>query len=165
MALFATSALRFQQQPPLRSLTPELRIVSHDSIPQTQLTSATGVLAAPDGFIFVVERCTTPGCIRMHDPNGRFRGSFGRPGQGPGELSANPLVVGAAGDTVLIYDLRLGNTHVFRRDGTLTRTHALAVFSLGTRQLRAYLSRGVALVEIGHWTGRTKDSISFSITA
>jgi hypothetical protein len=166
VALFSvTRAVAFkQQQVPLRALAPEIRIVSSDSIPQTQLSRVNDLLAAPDGFIFTADM--REGTIRLYDPNGRFVRSFGRLGDGPGEFSTATNIVGAAGDTVLIYDQNRGYIHVFRRSGTFVRTQHLARVPRD-RVLRGYLSDGRALVQITYFPtqrGRWMDSSAFRVT-
>ena len=97
VALFSvTPAVAFKQpQVPLQALTPEIRIVSSDSIPQTQLSRVDDLLAAPDGFIFTADM--REGTIRLYDPNGRFVRSFGRLGDGPGEFAGDSAHFDPAG--------------------------------------------------------------------
>jgi hypothetical protein len=54
------------------------------------------------------------GRVLVYDSTGRYIGSFGRYGKGPGEFQAPPLVVEGQGDTLLAFDLDRRVTRVSR---------------------------------------------------
>jgi hypothetical protein len=71
--------------------------------------------------------------IRRYDARGRFVGTTGRAGAGPGEMrDANGLLVHGDG-TVWINDPQNGRLTVFGADGRFLRQHTLSIFGFGYR--------------------------------
>ena len=66
------------------------------------------------------------------DKNGRFKNSFGKKGQGPGELQY-PTCITAVGDQIWVTD-SIQKLHVFFQDGTFQKSYPLG---MGVRVLKA----------------------------
>ena len=92
------------------TLVPELRIGMRDGPSQYVFGRIEQVAVGPDGGIYVFD-ASVP-ILRRYDSAGRFIGTLGRGGAGPGEYrDASGLGVTRAG-TVLLYDV--GNTRIDR---------------------------------------------------
>ncbi len=71
--------------------------------------------------------------IRRYDASGRFIGTTGRPGAGPGEMrDANGMLVHADG-TVWINDPQNGRLTVYDADGQFARQHTMSISGFGYR--------------------------------
>lgn len=123
---------------------PELVIRSeqNDSLLLYQISTA---MYMPDGRIVVGVR----GSYRLYvfDPDGTFRRSLGREGDGPGEFRAVQSVVPRGPDSVAAYDPSLRRITVFALDGTVGRTVDLSSLFPRTGWSRIHgLPDGYALV-------------------
>ena len=103
-ALFATTVAGesvLTQVVPTRMLVQDLKIDGESN----DLTAAYSLIVAPNGNVIVLGRDEYRG--KLFAANGSFIRSFGRQGQGPGEISSNaPMNAGMVGDTLWIYDSR-----------------------------------------------------------
>ena len=93
---------------------PELRIGSVDE-PDYSLTYVADLEVGPDGRIYVLQRQEQ--LIRVFDRTGRFVGTIGRRGAGPGEF-ASPSRMGWKGDTLWVIDKHQRRISFFGPDGT-----------------------------------------------
>lgn len=82
-----------------------------------QFGEVTGIDTDSEGRIYVLDSQASE--IRVFDPHGEFLHSFGRPGEGPGELSrsARSLFIGR-GDTLFVPDGSLHRMNRFLPDGS-----------------------------------------------
>lgn len=97
-------------------LEEDLRIGAVDGDSVRQFGSIPGIAVDPAGRIYVLDRGA--GEVRIFDPTGQFIRSTGRPGEGPGELSAASAVLLGRGDTILVPDLRNQRVQRFLADGS-----------------------------------------------
>lgn len=116
------------------------------------------VARASDGvFYTAATQASAPGTILVWEPDGSFRGRFGRPGEGPGELvgrSPGQLLIGP-GDSVYVREA--GRMSVFGPDGGFGRV--LTAPAIGRRRGQFDLTEDGAFVssapvpqgEPGHW--------------
>jgi hypothetical protein len=95
----------------------ELRIGALDGSAEYQFGMIAGVDVAPDGRIFVLDQQAAQ--VRVFDAQGTFVQSLGRPGAGPGELSAGTaaIMVGG-GDTLYVADMMKQRIHRYAPDGS-----------------------------------------------
>jgi hypothetical protein len=85
------------------------------------LTQVSGLTVSSDGTVFVAQR--QDGLVRAYDRRGRFVGSIGRPGEGPGEFDT-PSSLGWRGDTLWVQDSGNRRISFFHADGTFIRSLA-----------------------------------------
>jgi len=88
-------------QPPVWSLTRDARFGSDDGS-DGELSSPQAVTVGPNGHVFIFDY--RPHHIKEYDRTGRFIGTIGRSGKGPGEL-ANVHTLGFLGDTLWASDV------------------------------------------------------------
>jgi hypothetical protein len=86
--------------------------------------------------------------IRVFNPQGRLLRTFGRRGQGPGELSPAFDLLAAIGDTIVVRDQNSWELKFFLSDGRYVRTLASGVGGRTT----AYIGADRALIEKQYWT-------------
>jgi hypothetical protein len=154
-----------QQQPPVRTLTQDLRITA-DDVPAPEIVSGVAALSiGQDGMIFTADQREAR--VRMFDANGRFVRAFGSKGEGPGEFTGRfpSQFVGIRGDSVFIHENnRVGSVLLFRRNGTYLGMPLAERRS--DRVIIAFLPGARSLVRIGHRPPgmiAPADSESFSI--
>jgi hypothetical protein len=105
------------------TLTQELRIGSVDD-PDYALTQVGGVLAWPDGGVWVVQPRDAE--IRVYAPDGTFTRRVGRRGNGPGEFTF-PGAIGwwrGTADSVWVADAAARRVSLFSADGEFIRSFA-----------------------------------------
>jgi hypothetical protein len=87
-----------------------------DGAAEYQFGMIAAIDVADDGRIFVLDQQAAQ--VRVFDANGTFVQSIGRPGSGPGELSAaaGALLLGA-GDTLYVFDAMKQRLHRYAPDG------------------------------------------------
>ena len=95
---------------------PDLAIVPDSDRPETLFGHIVDLGVGDDGSVFVLDRMAQE--VRTFDANGTYRGSIGRPGQGPGEFSAFAESLVAVADTLLVSDAARRNVQRFLVDGT-----------------------------------------------
>jgi hypothetical protein len=83
--------------------------------PDYSLTYVADLEVGPDGRIYVLQ--SQEQLIRVFDGTGRFVGTIGRRGEGPGEF-LSPHNMGWSGDTLWVIDGGLSRISFFDRDGT-----------------------------------------------
>jgi hypothetical protein len=106
----AVVAIATAQGTPVRVLVQEFSISGEAN----DITAAYSFVIAPNGNIIVLGRDEYRG--KVFAPAGALIRSFGRRGQGPGEISSNaPMRAGMVGDTLWIYDY--GKIALFTTDG------------------------------------------------
>lgn len=83
-----------------------------------------GLALAPSGELFIL--LPRQSLVVEFDPNGRFRGKWGKLGSGPGEMRwASDL--GWRRDTLWVYDLALARVSLFSQGGAFIRSIPLPV--------------------------------------
>lgn len=98
-----------ESQPPARwTLEQDLRIGSLDG--EDALSQVGRIALGPDGRIFV--SLSQERRVVVFTPDGARAGSVGREGEGPGEFLA-PSYLDFVGDTLWVYDARLGRISFF----------------------------------------------------
>jgi hypothetical protein len=101
----------------------ELRIGSPDD-PELAFTWFRDLEVGPDGTIYTVH--PQENAIRVHDSNGAFLQTIGRPGEGPGEFkSVGPL--GMLGDTLWVLDYGTYRFSFFDLAGNLLGSRRIPV--------------------------------------
>lgn len=121
--------------PSVADLVEELRIDGYAE----ELAPIDDLLAGPDGEIVVEQRQDSQ--IRYYDSTGLLMGTFGRPGQGPGELSGLNGI-GVRADTLWAWDRSLSRMSLVSWGRELLRTFVLE------RPIRAAL---IELPELPNW--------------
>lgn len=105
--------------PPAIPIREELRIGSVEGPGPTQFHLIRRVATGPDGELFVALLGSNE--IRVFGPDGAYRRTMGRQGEGPGEFGGL-ATVHLRGDTLVALDLRLYRTATFLTDGRLLST-------------------------------------------
>jgi len=88
------------------SETPVVRIGAMDGAPELLFSRVASLVLGTNGDIIVADGGS--GQIRTFDSNGGFRGSYGSPGEGPGEFMSLSWVGECLGGHLWAYDVRLG---------------------------------------------------------
>ena len=104
------------------ALDQERVVIGREGGPE-ELYQVSGATRLDDRRIVVVDGGTQE--VRIYDANGRRVGSFGREGDGPGEFRS-PSLVGARGDTLVLYDGRQRRVSWMMPDGTLVAERTIA---------------------------------------
>jgi hypothetical protein len=95
------------------------------------LASPNGLAVDPNGRLYVLDRLDRR-VIRI-TPDGLIDGTMGRPGEGPGELTA-PLAFGIDnGDSVRVFDFAKGSVLVFSEEGTFIRQYRVDLRGIPSR--------------------------------
>jgi hypothetical protein len=95
----------------------ELSIGAIDGPPEYQFGQIAAVDVADDGRIYVLDQQAAQ--VRVFDASGRFVQSIGKPGNGPGELSAATVaVLVGEGDSLYVADMMQQRITRFAPDGT-----------------------------------------------
>jgi len=84
----------------------------------------TGVARLTDGRIVVLDRGWRE--LRFYDDTGRFQGSAGRAGEGPGEFRSPGRLALLPGDSLVVFDRGLQRMSVFTDWGDFVRSHPVA---------------------------------------
>jgi len=127
-AFVSSQQLRSRPITEVRSSAPALRLVEvvrlgsldgpHDAFGRVMDVALSGsgrILVADDQNVNVV----------VFDPNGRYVGTIGRKGQGPGEFIMPWKVVADADDSVFVWDASLARISVFGPDQRFKRSFAV----------------------------------------
>jgi hypothetical protein len=123
--------------------TPDLRLGAVDGPAEEQFGSVVGLAPLSDGAVAVLDGQAAE--IRVFGPQGAFRRTLGRKGEGPGELSGPRNLALVAGDTLAVYDQRAARVTLFPLDGAPSRVVTVA-FDNGLRPLEAsFFSDGTLL--------------------
>ena len=93
------------------------------------------------GIWFVLDRRGAQ--VHRISESGALLGSFGRRGEGPGELR-RPLAIASHGDTVIVLDV--GNLHLFDLDGGHVADRQVGLGSCGNGAVRDFLSLPAGLL-------------------
>jgi hypothetical protein len=98
-------------------VTEELMIGALDGAPAYQFGQIAAIDVGEDGRIYVLDQQAAE--VRVFDAEGAYERSIGKPGAGPGELSAATvaLMLGAA-DTVYVADMMKQRLHRYAPDGS-----------------------------------------------
>lgn len=143
---------------------PEVRIGAADD-PEQQLSNVRGARVLADGRIVVADGGSAS--LRFFSPDGRFEGSTGAQGEGPGEFAGLRALAAAPGDSLYAYDSRLRRVSVFGLDGTYVRGFRLAVdgergqgvfeaaFDDGTILVQGFVNAGGGEMPEGRYVGRS----------
>ena len=107
-----------------------LSLGSNDTDGPTAFGEITGVAADGNGNIYVLDR--TNHSLRSFSGNGRFLGSTGKPGRGPGDLSWPQSLFHDGYKTLYVVDRNNGVIAYETKDGTLTHRGSVASKSLPT---------------------------------
>lgn len=100
-------------------LEEEMRVGSLDGEPETQFgqIGARGIDRLSDGRIVVLDAMGQH--LKVFDPDGTHRATFGGPGSGPGELGAgNQFVIVGRGDTIYVPDLQNQRVSLYSGEGS-----------------------------------------------
>ena len=98
--------------------TPALRIGVLEGDSAYQLYNVRAIRRLSDGRILVADGGHR---LRLYGPDGSFERGVGGPGEGPGEFRSIDFVAVLPGDSILVFDRRLGRATVFTHEGTLAR--------------------------------------------
>ena len=104
--------------------SPTLSIGSADKEGPTLFGTITGVAADGSGNIYVLDRSTHS--VRVFSSSGRFLGSAGRPGRGPGDLSWPHTLFHDKKNTLFVIDRVNGVVTFETRDGALSHRASIA---------------------------------------
>lgn len=97
--------------------------------PETlQLSEVIGAVRLTDGRILVGNGGTQE--LRLYDPEGSFLTAVGGDGEGPGEFRSIGFLGRLAGDTIVVYDRRLGRISLFDGSGSFLESLRLTGVSL-----------------------------------
>jgi len=102
---------------------PRLDIGALDGPPELQLYQVRGAIRLEDGGVAVLNAGTRE--VRLYGPDGRYLGSMGGQGDGPGELNNPASLHRWAGDSLAVWDVRTRRLTVYGMDGSLGRTLSL----------------------------------------
>jgi hypothetical protein len=103
-------------------LVDDLVLGVDDTTAEALLYRPVGIVAAADGRMFVADSGDRR--VLRFAADGGYLGSFGREGQGPGEL-LNIFSMAIAGDRIVIEDLRNGRLSVWTTEGEHVADHSL----------------------------------------
>lgn len=103
---------------------PELRLGSPTGPPEEEFGAVRDVIRLRDGGLAVLDGLSAE--VRVFDAEGRFRGSLGSRGDGPGEFQAPVTVAELEGDTLAVFDPRPRRITRFAPDGSLGRITTLS---------------------------------------
>lgn len=101
---------------------PRLTVGALDGPEEAILHGVRDATVLPDGGVAVVNGGS--GDVRLYDAGGRYRGTLGRSGDGPGEFARPAQVYPGGGDTVVVWDNTRRLVHWFGPDGALVRVVA-----------------------------------------
>ena len=132
---------------------PVLTIGSKDGATEYQFARIVGATRLEDGSIVVGDAGTNS--IRFFDANGQLIRSVGRLGSGPGEFRAMQSLR-RQGDSIDVFDRRLGRMTVFDRSGTVVHTLQLQR-PLYVAMHRLTSDRWLAAEEEGFYGGRFRE--------
>jgi hypothetical protein len=132
---------------------PVLSIGSRDGSPDYQFVRIIGATRLDDGTIAVGDAGTSS--IRFFDARGQLIRSVGRMGNGPGEFRAMQSLR-RQGDSIDVFDRRMGRLTVFDRNGVVVRTlQAQRPVYAGMHRLTS--GRWLAAEEEGFYGGRMRE--------
>ncbi len=100
-----------------------LRIGAVHGVPEEEWTQPVAGARLSDGSLAILEQ--RPAEIRVFDARGTFLRRIGRPGDGPGELSAPSGMAILPGDTLAVWDPGAARISWFSPDGILAREWSL----------------------------------------
>jgi hypothetical protein len=100
----------------LPEVVEELRIGVIDGPLEYEFGRVDAIDVDADGRLYVLDRASQD--VRVFDSSGDFLHRIGKPGEGPGELSANATPVLVTGESVLVPDLGARSVRSFSLDGT-----------------------------------------------
>jgi hypothetical protein len=103
-------------------LVDDLVLGADNATTEALLYRPVGIVAAADGRMFVADGGDRR--VLRFAADGGYLGSFGREGQGPGEL-LNIFSMAIAGDRIVIEDLRNGRLSVWTTEGEHVADHSL----------------------------------------
>ena len=95
--------------------------LSREDISKVGLADSTEFDIDSEGNIYFVNSRSKENCIYKFDPDGNFITSFGRRGQGPGEIQSIREFEIDSQDNIIVSDRRNRKLIMFHKDGTLTR--------------------------------------------
>ena len=107
------------------------------------LTEASCFDTDSKGNIYLITISNTGNNVFWFDTQGRYQGSFGRKGQGPGELAYPAGVCANSRDEIEVTDVRNRKLVVFKNDGSLVRE----VSNLGLLQVQPRANGGYLAIE------------------
>ncbi|MFC1529131.1 6-bladed beta-propeller [Gemmatimonadota bacterium] len=93
-------------------------VLEEERNPESLLYWPDDGMAGPDGEIVINDRGNNR--VVIFNPDGSFRTSFGRKGNGPGEFQ-NRRLLWVRGDTIAVFDWMLSRTSLFTMDGALLK--------------------------------------------
>ena len=131
-------------------LVEDLVIGGDPADPNTAFYRPTAIVAAENGNIFVVE--TGGKRVQMFGPEGEFRATLGKEGQGPGEFQ-QPMGATIAGEHLVVLDMLGRRLSVWTDEGEYVADHALPITSLPRQLVR--LTQG--LLHYGVMTARNNE--------
>lgn len=122
---------------------PGVKIGTLNGPKEEQFGRVAGLAPLSDGGIAVLDGQAQE--VRVFGPDGTYRHTDGRAGEGPGELSGPTTVAAMSGDTLAVYDYRTSRVTLFGPDGALARTVALTYGGYGRPYRAAFFPDGSLL--------------------
>ncbi|MCG6955435.1 MAG: hypothetical protein LJF04_05530, partial [Gemmatimonadetes bacterium] len=127
---------------------PGLRLGSLSGPEEEQFGSVRDLAVLSDGGVAVLDGQAVE--IRVFGPDGSFRRTVGRKGEGPGELSWPSYMTALAGDSLAVWDSRGGRVTVFAPDGSLGRVTPVAFDGYGRPFVVSFFADG-SMVGQSRW--------------
>lgn len=122
VSVLASAPVAAQQVPELVPIEPAVGCLACDG--PAALGAIQGLALAPDGAVVVTDR--DPPHVRIFEPDGSLRGTFGRSGRGPGEFGMPGGVAVLEDGRLLLTDFRWTHVGVFDADGAVEGTIPVA---------------------------------------
>ena len=133
--------------PVFRVLGPfDLELGATDGPPEYTFSRIAALAIADDGSLVVSDALARE--LRIFRADGTYRGSVGRPGEGPGEFGGPPVIAGLFRDTLFTFDARARRISVFLLDGELVGETTLPDDRLG-------LTESVLRLDDGSYVSRS----------
>lgn len=123
--------------------TPGLRLGSLDGAASEQFGYVRDLAPLADGGVAIMDAQAAE--VRVFGPDGAFVRTLGEKGQGPGEFVAPVALARVGGDSLAVYDSRLGRVTVFAPGGSVGRIATVAFDGYG-RPYRASFFSDVRMV-------------------
>lgn len=130
--------------------------------PRGLLEDVSGAASLSDGRVVVLDRAARE--LKVYRADGSFAGTWAGPGESPGEFRFPSNLERSAGDSVHVWDRRLGREYTFGPNGVLTREVNLLQTGLPSVPHLARLGPGrwvadVAMLDRIHAIGHGKNGV------
>jgi 6-bladed beta-propeller len=118
----------------------DLEIGTLDGDPEYAFSRITDLVLSADGGVLMSDAVTQE--IRLFDVDGRYEGTIGRNGEGPGEFATAPTIIDLSADTVFAFDSRNRRISAFLLSGELVDETTLRIGEGGRPQSVIRLTDG-----------------------